>query len=107
MASLYAQPTTQTYTTYEPGGQVGKGGIVNIETQLGNVLNYEIVDNSNSLYNYATGVLGSKLIVHNIYSKSFKEYTYNYFDNFDNEKHITSYHGGSQHPIFHRRMYFY
>ena len=100
LASLYAQPTTQTYTTYEPGGQVGKGGIVNIETQLGNVLDYEIVDNSNSLYNYATGVLGSKLIVHNIYSKSFKEYTYNYFDNFDNEKHITSYHGGSQHPIF-------
>ena len=100
LASLYAQPIRQVYTTYEPGGQVLKGGIVNIETELGNVLDYEIIENSDSLYNYTTGVLGSKLIVHNIYSKSFEEYTYNYFDNFDNEKHITSYHGGSQHPIF-------
>ncbi len=100
LASLYAQPIIQTYTSYVPGSQVLKGGIVDIEKELGNILGYEIVDNSNSLYNFTTGVLGSKLIVHNIYSKSFKEYKYNYFDRFDNEKHITSYHGKKQYPIF-------
>ena len=99
LASLYAQPVSQTYTTFEPGGQV-KGGIVNIETELANIIDYEIVDNSNSLYNSATGVLASKLIIHNIYSKSFNEYTYNYFDSFGDEKHITSYHDGNQFPIF-------
>ena len=99
LASLYAQPVSQTYTTFEPGGQV-KGGIVNIETELANIIDYEIVDNSNSMYNSATGVLASKLIVHNIYSKSFREYTYNYFDSFGDEKHITSYHEGNQFPIF-------
>ena len=99
LASLYAQPISQTYTTFEPGGQV-KGGIVNIETELANIIDYEIVDNSNSLYNSTTGVLASKLIVHNIYSKSFREYTYNYFDSFGDEKHITSYHEGNQFPIF-------
>ena len=99
LSSLYAQPVSQTYTTFEPGGQV-KGGIVNIETELANIIDYEIVDNSNSLYNSATGVLASKLIVHNIYSKSFSEYTYNYFDSFDDEKHVTSYHEGNQFPIF-------
>ena len=99
LASLYAQPVSQTYTTFEPGGQV-KGGIVNIETELANIIDYEIVDNSNSLYNSTTGVLASKLIVHNIYSKSFREYTYNYFDSFGDEKHITSYHEGNQFPIF-------
>ena len=99
LASLYSQPISQEYTNFVPGGQV-KDGIVNIETELKNIIDYEIVDNSNTLYNHTTGVLASKLIVHNIYSKSFKEYTYNYFDNFDDEKHITSYHDGNQFPIF-------
>ena len=99
LASLYAQPISQEYTNFVPGGQV-KDGIVNIETELKNIIDYEIVDNSNTLYNHTTGVLASKLIVYNIYSKSFKEYTYNYFDNFDDEKHITSYHDGNQFPIF-------
>ena len=99
LASMYAQPISQTYTTYVPGSQVNKG-IVNIETQLGNIIDYEIVDNSNSLFNFATGVYGSKLIVHNIYSKSFTEYNYNYFDNFSKERHITNYHGKKQFPIF-------
>ena len=99
LASLYAQPISQTYTTFEPGGQV-KDGIVNIETELANVVDYEIVDNSNFLFNHTTGVSASKLIVHNIYSKSFNEYMYNYFDSFGDEKHITSYHDGNQFPIF-------
>ena len=77
-----------------------KDGIVNIESELANIIDYEIVDNSNTMFNHTTGVLGSKLIVHNIYSKSFKEYTYNYFDSFGDEKHITSYHDGNQFPIF-------
>ena len=99
LASLYAQPISQTYTSFVPGSQVNKG-IVNIETELGNIIDYEIVDNSNSLFNSTTGVLASRLLVHNIYSKSFEEYTYNYFDNFDKEKHITSYHDKNQFPIF-------
>ncbi len=99
LASLYAQPVSQVYTTFVSGSQV-KDGIVNIESELANIIDYEIVDNSNTMFNHTTGVLGSKLIVHNIYSKSFKEYTYNYFDSFGDEKHITSYHDGNQFPIF-------
>ena len=100
LASLYAQPIVQTYTTYVPGSQV-KDGIVNIESELGNILEYSIVDNSNTVFNFATGVYASNLISHNIYSKSFKTYQYNYFDHFDKEKHITSYHDGKkQYPIF-------
>ena len=104
LASLYAQPVTQTYTTFEAGGQIVQSGpnrgIASIERELANILDYEIVDNSNTLYNHTTGVLASKLLVHNIYNKSFQEYTYNYFDNFDEEKHITSYHDKKQFPIY-------
>ena len=99
LASLYAQPISQSYTKYVSGAQVNNG-IVDIEKEMGSILDYEIVDNSDNLFNLATGVLSSKLIVHNIYSKSFEEYIYNYFDHFGDEKHITSYHEGSQFPIF-------
>ena len=99
LASLYAQPISQTYTTFVPGAQV-KNGNIDIVKELGSVLEYEIVDNSNALFNSTTGILASRLLVHNIYSKSFEEYTYNYFDNFNKEKHITSYHDKKQFPIF-------
>jgi len=108
LASMYAQPIAQTYTTYTPGSLGGsdtskgklQGGIINIEKQLGNILNYEIIENSDSLFNFTTGVYGSKLIVHNIHNKSFTEHQYNYFDNFSKERHITSYHDKKQFPIF-------
>ena len=99
LSSLYSQPSVQDYTSLN-AGRPQKAYSDLIEKELSNIIGYEIIDNNSSLYNYAAGVLGSKLIVHNIYSKSFQEYTYNYFDNFDNEKHITHYHGGSQNPIF-------
>jgi len=95
LASMYAQPVAQTYTSYVVGPQAG-----NVETQLGHIIDYEIIENSDSLFNFTTGVYGSKLIVHNIYSKSFNEYQYNYFDHFSKEKHITSYHDKKQFPIF-------
>ena len=95
LSSMYSQPIAQTYTSYIIGPQAG-----NVETQLGNIIGYEIIENSDSLFNFTTGVYGSKLIVHNIYSKSFNEYQYNYFDNFSKEKHITSYHDKKQFPIF-------
>jgi hypothetical protein len=97
LASMYAQPISQTYTTHIIGPQPN-----NEKVQLGlsNIIDYEIIENSDGLFNSTTGVLASKLIVHNIYSKSFEEYTYNYFDNFNKEKHITSYHDKKQFPIF-------
>jgi|TARA_R110002167_G_scaffold13016_1_gene55100 hypothetical protein len=104
LASLYAQPVVQKYTTHQAGGQIQQSGpakgIANLEAELANIIDYEIVENSNTLFNHTTGVLASTLLVHNIYNKSFKQYTYNYFDSFNGEKHITSYHGKKQFPIF-------
>ena len=108
LSSMYSQPVSQTYTTFIAGGlggdatSIGKNpqGVINIESALASILEYEIVENSDSLYNYTTGVYGSKLIVHNIYNKTFSEHTYNIFDNFDKENHITSYHDKNQFPIF-------
>ena len=108
LSSLYSQPIVQTYETFIPGTQAnlfvgsksGKKGFVAIERELAMILGYEIIENNDSLFNYTTGVLGSKLISHNIYTKSFKRYDYNYFDNFGKEDHIEKYHSKEQHPIF-------
>jgi hypothetical protein len=97
ISSLYAQNPKQTYTTFVhganiiPTGQKGSGS-VDIEKELANVLDFEIVQNPNSLVNYTTGVFASNLIVHDIFNKSYKKFTYNIFDKFAKENHITGYH---------------
>ena len=97
LSSLYAQPVVHKYDTFIPGTQALFEN--RIERELQQILDFGMVSGNDSLFNHTTGVFGSKLISHNIYTKSFEEYTYNYFDNFENEKHILSYHGGGF-PIF-------
>jgi hypothetical protein len=51
----------------------------------------------------STGLLGSKLIIHDIFNKKYNEYTYNYLDNYEYEKHINEYaHGIKGFPIFNK-----
>ena len=91
ISSLYSQSPMQTYTQYVHGSSI-ENGTVNIEKELANLLDYDIVQSSNSLTNYTAGVYASNLIVHDIYSKSYKKYQYGIFDNFKNEHHITKHH---------------
>jgi hypothetical protein len=92
LSSLYAQSPTQSYTQHVHGSSVLKIGTVDIEKELANILDFEIIENANSLTNYTTGVYASNLIVHDIFSKSYKKYQYGIFDNFKKEQHITSHH---------------
>jgi len=101
VGSLYAQGSVQSYTSFIKGANISNGG-VDIERELGNVLDFEIISGSNSLVNYTAGVFGSDLIVHNIFNKSIKKHSYGIFENFDKEQHIASYHSksGKQFPIY-------
>jgi hypothetical protein len=90
--SMYAQPSTQTYTTFVSGSSVDKGGVTNIEKELANVIDFEIIENPNSIVNYTGGTFASNLIVHDIFSKTYKKYKYGIFDEFRKENHITQYH---------------
>ena len=100
--SLYAQSPKQTYTTFVAGSSVDKGGTINIEKELGNIIDFEIIENPNSLVNYTAGTYASNLIVHDIFSKSYKKHTYGIFNNFRQESHITHYHksNGDDFPIY-------
>jgi len=102
LSSLYAQPPKQEYTSYIKGTGSNKGGSEDVQRELGNILDFEIVDSGDTLVNYTTGVYASNLIVHDIFSKSYEKYQYGIFTNFQNEHHITGYHqkGKRDFPIY-------
>jgi len=100
LASLYNNDALMEYSVMEPGTNV-KDGIVDVFKDLRTALNYEIVANNDSIASYRTGMFGSKLITHDIISKSYETKIYNYHDNWINESHIVSgvTEGKPDHPL--------
>ena len=89
LASLYNLPEQLEYTTFVPGTNVDKKtGGVDVLKDLSTILSYEIISNNDSIFNYRSGMYASKLIVHDIISKSYSTTLYNYHDDFENEHHI-------------------
>ena len=95
LTSLYNNPTLMEYTPLSagtniiPDGQPGAGS-VDVFKDLSTILDYDIIPTNNSIASLRTGMLGSKLITHDIISKSYETKTYNYHDNWENESHIVS-----------------
>jgi len=101
LESLYTAPTTAYYTTSSQGGlNVQKGGQQDVMGEFAKILDYNIDQKPDTLLNSSSGVYGSTLITHDIFNKTFTTSTYNYLDAFPNEKHINSFHGKPQNPMF-------
>ena len=79
-------------------------GSVDIEAGFTSIMDYEIINGSDSLLNYTLGTYGSKLIVHDIFNKNYQEFEYNMLKNFDNEHHIEYYNTGRETPIYNSTM---
>jgi len=88
LASLYNNAPRLDYITVATGTNPVGNKDYNVLTELRTVLSYEIVSNNDSIANYRAGMFGSKLITHDIISKSYETKIYNYHDNFTNESHI-------------------
>ena len=99
LASLYNQTPFLEYTE-QPAGHNAPGSTeYDLVKDLQNILSYQIVTSNETLINYRTGMLGSKLITHDIINKSYQNAYYNYHDNFSNESHIVG--GGAKGKIEH------
>ena len=61
---------------------------------------YNIVSDSDLLLNTKGGMLGSHLIVHDSYNKEVTTYDFNYFDTFNNAKHIGYFDEGTANPLY-------
>jgi len=92
LASIYAQPSAIEYTEFIEGTKTPKGA-VNLVADFSNLLQHNIVSTQDTIYANRAGAYASKLYVHDIVSKSYRKYTYNYIDNFDRESHIESTNG--------------
>ena len=89
LASLYNESSRIQYLTVPPGTNPPMAGRdYDLAKELRTVLDYEIISNNDSAINYRTGMYGSKLITHDIISKSYETKIYNLHDNFENESHI-------------------
>ena len=102
LASMYVQTPIFEFTTRVPGSFYFRPGLIDIMKDLQNVIDYEIVSNSDIVVNYRTGVFASKLIIHDIFNKEYTTHTYNYLDNFNKESHINSVASapGKNYPIY-------
>ena len=90
LASHYNDASQLEYIIVTPGTNSAGSKNYDILAELRTIINYEIVSNNDSIANYRTGMFGSKLITHDIISKSYETKTYNYLDEFENESHIVS-----------------
>ena len=84
LQELYRQPSLGEYKVIH-AGELKENNTVNVEEQLKTVIDYNITGNNDTFTNIKSGMLGSTIITHDIYNKSYSKNTYRYFDDF--EKH--------------------
>ena len=84
LQELYNQDTIGVYNATQ-AGELLDNKTIDIQSQLEAVINYNITGNNDTLMNIKSGMLGSTIITHDIYNKSYNKNTYGYFDDF--EKH--------------------
>ena len=97
LGHLYSRTPMLNYSQYPAGQKTNRKGSIDIMKNIQNLEEYTISSSPDTIYNHSAGVYASHMIVHDIFSKSYENYTYNYIDNFFNERHVDSF--GSK-PIF-------
>ena len=87
LGDMYAQTPVMSYLSSTAGTRT-KNGVRDILAELSAIESYRITGSPDTVWNYATGIFSSELIVHDIISKSYQKHIYNYSDNFSEEQHL-------------------
>ena len=87
LGNMYSQLPVMTYQSSTAGTRTNDG-VRDIMAELSAIEGYRITSSPDTIWNYATGIFSSELIVHDIISKSYEKHTYKYSDNFSNEQHL-------------------
>jgi hypothetical protein len=87
LGDMYAQTPVMSYLSSTAGTRT-KNGVRDIMAELSAIESYRITGSPDTVWNYATGIFSSELIVHDIISKSYQKHIYNYSDNFSEEQHL-------------------
>jgi hypothetical protein len=87
LGDMYSQTPKMKYESTLAGTRT-ENGVKDIISELGAIEAYTITSSPDTVFNYATGIFSSELIVHDIISKSYQKHIYNYSDNFSEEQHL-------------------
>jgi hypothetical protein len=87
LGNMYAQTPVMSYLSSTAGTRT-QNGVRDIMAELSAIESYRITGSPDTVWNYATGIFSSELIVHDIISKSYQNHIYNYSDNFSEEQHL-------------------
>jgi hypothetical protein len=87
LQGLYNQDVLGEYRSIH-AGELTDNKTINIEEQIKTILDYNITGSNDTLVNIKSGMLGSTLITHDIYNKSYSKNTYGYFDDFNKHQRI-------------------
>ena len=87
LGDMYDQTPVMSYLSSTAGTRT-QNGVRDIMSELSAIEGYRITSSPDTVWNYATGIFSSELIVHDIISKSYQKHIYNYSDNFSEEQHL-------------------
>lgn len=87
LGNMYSSPVVMAFQPNTPG-TMGKGSFA----ALGTMYSYAVNTGMSLLLGYRDGRFASKLITHDLTSKSYQTHIYNYLDNFNNEPTIEATH---------------
>jgi len=68
---------------------------------LNNILHYDVVSTTDTISSTRSGLYGSKLVLLDIFNKDYKEYDFDYLENFEKDKHVDEFnaYGSARAPI--------
>ena len=87
LGDMYDQTPVMSYLSSTAGTRT-QNGVRDIMAELSAIEGYRITSSPDTVWNYATGIFSSELIVHDILAKSYQKHIYNYSDNFSEEQHL-------------------
>ena len=96
LSTMYNQDIVQ---EYRPSVVGSKPRPEDAMANMNSAINVALGRNGDTLQGQSLGQYASKLTVYDSYARRFKNYTYNYLDNFENEKHISDFPVISETPV--------
>jgi len=99
--SLYAQKNVGEFHSGDSGTvDFKEGGVTNVAYELKRVLDYKFNANNDTLKNIRSGMLGSNIITHDIFTKNYTSKTFDYMDNFNDFNRVNYNDKNKDNPIY-------
>jgi hypothetical protein len=68
-----------------------KTGMINVMENMTNIIDYDLISSTNTLFNSRTGMYASKLTMIDLHNKNVTTHRFNYIDEFNNQLHVDHY----------------